>query len=54
MSRDEILAFFKGVDPVPDSDRERRLMERGEQTRDEQTLCERALCERALCERARA
>lgn len=30
VSRDEILAFFKGVDPVPDSDRERRLMERGE------------------------
>ena len=44
MSRDEILAFFKGVDPMPDSDRERRLMERGERT----------LCERALCERARA
>ena len=54
MSRDEILAFFKGVDPVPDSDRERRLMERGEQTRDEQTLDEQTLCERALCERARA
>ncbi len=30
VSRDDILAFFKGVDPVPDSDRERRLMERGE------------------------
>ena len=44
MSRDEALSFFKGVDPVPNSDRERRLMERGE----------RALCERALCERARA
>lgn len=54
MSRDEILAFFKGVDPMPDSDRKRGLMERGEQTRDEQTLCERTLCERALCERARA
>ena len=36
MSRDEALSFFKGVDPVPNSDRERRLMERGEQTRDEQ------------------
>ena len=44
MSRDEILAFFKGVDPMPDFDRERRLMGRGERT----------LCERALCERARA
>ena len=44
MSRDEALSFFKGVDPMPDSDRERRLMERGERT----------LCERALCERARA
>lgn len=36
MSRDDILAFFKGVDPVPDSDRERRLMERGDEA------CERS------------
>lgn len=35
VTRDEILSLSKSVDPVPDSDRERRLMERGEQTLDE-------------------
>ena len=42
VSRDEVLSFFKGVGPVPDSDRERRLMERGEQTLDEWALRDRA------------
>ena len=35
VSRDEMFAIFKGVDSVPGSERERRLMERGEQTLDE-------------------